>query len=275
MKPEVDLAIARTYEREEDWTNAVNKLYAWVEANTNHELLPEAEYRLAWAYFKAGKTTRAVPTFTNFAANYPGERAADEAASLDGTSLSERQIMTGGSHFQKDHEPGRRPRSFRKARMRAGQAARIVCGPGELSAGYRYFRGLAKDTNCPPGLQLEAQFAAATRSSFRGANQPGPLPNAVAIFGDIATNHPGDPQAPRAWGRMGDCYQLFGGWGDTNAFLLAINAYGKVLNATNAEIASVRRRNMASAGCWRRWRVDARSGADQLLNRRCRITCGW
>jgi tetratricopeptide (TPR) repeat protein len=237
----VELAIARTYERENDWTNAINRLYAWVAANTNHPALPQAEFQLAWSKFKNGEEDTAFSEFAGFAANYPGNELAAQAQFWIGSYyFLHDKFDIADVTFQKifsANSPA--PPELRyQARMMAGRAA---FARSDFSPATNYFRALALDSNCPPALQLSAQFAwgDALMSSAAQTN-PAPCQIAAAIFGDIATNHPGDPMAPLAWGRLGDCYQKLGAWGDTNqnSFLLASNAYTMVINATNADIST-------------------------------------
>ena len=241
LRPDVDLAIARTYERENDWTNAVNRLYAWVAANTNHPALPQAEFQLAWVKFKNGEEDTAFSEFTSFAANYPGNELAAQAQFWIGSYyFLHEKFDFADVTFQKifsANSPA--PPDLRyQARMMAGRAA---FARSDFSPATNYFRALALDTNCPAALQLSAQFAwgDALMSSATQTNTS-PCQQAITIFGDIATNHPGDPMAPLAWGRLGDCYQKLGAWGDTNqnSFLLASNAYAMVINATNADLST-------------------------------------
>jgi TolA-binding protein len=243
MKPDADLAIARTYERENDWTNAINRLYSWVAANTNAPALPQAEFQLAWANYKAGNDPQAFSEFTNFVAKYPANVLAGQA-----------QLWMGYYYFQKglfDYAEVNFQGVFatntpatqelqNQARMMAGKAA--VARGDFNKAIENYFEKLKEDSNnCPADLRLMAQFAwgDALKSSTSLTNLS-PCQHAIQIFGDIATNHPGDPLAPLAWGKMGDCYLQLGAANDTNQdwFGLATNAYGNVITSSNADLAT-------------------------------------
>ncbi len=242
LKPEVDLAIARTYEREADWTNAVNQLHAWVAANTNAPALPQAEFQLAWANYKAGNDAKAFLGFSNFVAKYRGNELAAQA-----------QLWMGYYHFQREeYDPA--DVSFQgvfatnvpasrelqnQARMMAGRSAlgrRDFVGIGSASD---YFEKLAEDSNnCN---RLTAQFAwGDAEASSATPTSLSPYLKAIQIFVDIATNHPGDPLASLAWGRMGDCYLQLGAANDTNQdwFELATNAYANVIGSSNANLAA-------------------------------------
>ncbi|HXD01459.1 MAG TPA: tetratricopeptide repeat protein [Verrucomicrobiae bacterium] len=240
LRPEVDLAIARTYEREDDWTNAVTRLYKWVAANTNHPALPQAEFQLAWSKFKSGDENTAFSEFTSFASNYTNELSAQALFWIGSYYFLHEKFDFADVAFQKvfsANSPA--PPELRyQARMMAGRSA---FARSDFSPATNYFRALVLDSNCPPDLQLSAQFAWGD-ALLSSATQTNPSPCQVAIipFGDIATNHAGDAMAPLAWGRLGDCYLKLGAWGDTNQnwFLLATNAYANVINATNADLST-------------------------------------
>ena len=72
LRPEVELALARTYEQEGSWPDAIGIYDRWVEQYTNDvRLLPQVEYARAWANFQAGRETNAFQLFTNFIAQFP------------------------------------------------------------------------------------------------------------------------------------------------------------------------------------------------------------
>ena len=88
LRPEVELALARTYEQEGSWPDAIGIYDRWAEQYTNDvRLLPQVEYARAWANFQAGRETNAFLLFTNF------HRAISNQCS--GT----RRAMVGGRPF--------------------------------------------------------------------------------------------------------------------------------------------------------------------------------
>jgi TolA-binding protein len=238
LKPEAELAIARTYERENDWSNAVNRLYAWVAANTNSLVLPRAEFQLAWANWKNGNDTAAFTGFTNFLAMYPSNELAARAwlwlgsyyfqhGDFVNADVKFQNVFNGSSPAPPDLQA--------EARMMAGRAA---FARGDLPQATNYFYALASDSNCPAPVRMSAYFALgdALKSWATQTNQY-PFQQAIRIFADIATNT-GDAVAPLAWGRLGDCYQQLLALGDTNSFAPATNAYQNVIDATNADLAT-------------------------------------
>ena len=71
LQPQVELAIARTYEQEQNWPAAIGKYSDWLNDFPTNTLRPQAEYALALADFRAGNETNAFVRFTNFVARFP------------------------------------------------------------------------------------------------------------------------------------------------------------------------------------------------------------
>jgi TolA-binding protein len=237
LKPEAELAIARTYERENDWSNAVNRLNAWVEVNTNHPALPQAQFQLAWANWKNGNDATAYSGFTNFLAMYPTNELTNKAWLWVGSYYFQQgDFVRADVSFQnvfKGNLPAP-PDLQAEAQMMAGRAA---FARRDYSQATNYFFALASDSNCPAPVRMSAYFALGDtlKSSATPTNQL-PCQYAIRIFADIATNT-GAAVAPLAWGRLGDCYQQLLAQGDTNSFAPATNAYQNVMVATNADLA--------------------------------------
>ena len=71
LRPEVEYAIARTFDYESHWNQAIAGYKQWETNHPANALVPEVEYHLALAYGKAGLTNEALAGFTNFVARYP------------------------------------------------------------------------------------------------------------------------------------------------------------------------------------------------------------
>src|SRR5208337_2914957 len=78
LLPEVQYAIARTYEQEGNWPEALREYDRWVSRHATNAplLLPQVEYARALAYGKAGMETNALALFTNFVARFPSNSLA-------------------------------------------------------------------------------------------------------------------------------------------------------------------------------------------------------
>jgi len=72
LMPELQLAVAATYERENQWANAIEQYDRCLAVFTNSSAWPRAEYYRAWATtYLAGQETNALTLFTNFIAQFP------------------------------------------------------------------------------------------------------------------------------------------------------------------------------------------------------------
>ena len=71
LRPAVELAIARTYEEENQWTNALQEYDGWLETHTNSYFRPQAEFYHAQATYRVGDETNAFAGFTNLVAEFP------------------------------------------------------------------------------------------------------------------------------------------------------------------------------------------------------------
>ena len=73
LRPQVALAAARTYEREQNWPAAVTNYESWLKDYPTNTLSPQVSYALAQANFQAGSETNAYEQFTNFIAQFPAD----------------------------------------------------------------------------------------------------------------------------------------------------------------------------------------------------------
>jgi TolA-binding protein len=243
MRPEVELALARTYEQENNWPSAIGIYDRWVEQYTNDaRLLPQVVYARAWANFQAGRETNALRLFTNFVAQFPTHPLAPVAQWWVGDYYS----GTGTNYVdaEKNYQLlfQRWPASSLAypARMAAGRAA---MGRLSYSDAIQYFISLTSDTNCPPDLDAQALFGYGSALMLETSdNTNNPLANfglAIQVFKAISQSYPQSEQAALAWGEIGDCYfQLAGQPQGAHFYDDATNAYAQVINSPLADAAA-------------------------------------
>ena len=154
LRPEVELAIARTYEQERNWPAAIGKYSGWLNNfPTNMLLRPQAEYALALADFRAGNETNAFMRFTNFVAQFP----TNDLAPLALWWVADHFFSTGDfvnaeKNYQLFFQNYPTNKLAYEARMMAGRAA---MGRLSYTDAIRYFTNLTGDANCP--FELERQ----------------------------------------------------------------------------------------------------------------------
>ncbi len=262
LKPDVEFAVARTYENEQNWTEAVAKHEAWLKNFPGNALLPRVQFALGRANFQAGNESAAFEVFTNFVASFP----TNELAPLAQWWVAEHYFRAGAfvpaetnyeAVFQNQSPVWQTNLLVYPARMMAGRSA--MGRQGYLDA-VGYFEALLNLTNCPPTLGVEARFAyGAALINLDSADTNNPLANlqkATNMFTQIITMYPTNQYGARAWGELGDCdVQL----GDLDG---ATNAYAQVFNSDAANV-SIRSAAQVGFGLALEKKARMASGADQ------------
>ena len=237
LSPQVKLAVARTYEREQNWPAVATNYENWLENFPTNDLRPQAVYSLAWADFQAGNETDAFVQFTNFVAQFP----ANDLAPLAQWWVAD--------HFFRAGDFVNAERSYKsifqnanwqnsplvwQAQMMAGRAA--VARLGYSDAIRDYFTKLEQDTNCPIDLRVQATFAhgdALMRSDSTDTNNP--LANfgaATNEFFQVVQLYPTNELGALALFYIGECNVQLGNYD------AATNAYAQVFNSPSANISA-------------------------------------
>jgi TolA-binding protein len=245
LRPQVELAVARTYEREQNWPAAITNYGNWLENFPTNDLRPQASYSLAWANFQAGNETNAFSLFTNFVTQFPTDTALAPSAQwwvADSFYNAGDFVNAEKSYkfiFQNTNWPGspteNQTNLFYSAQLMAGRAA--AARLDYIGANRDYFARLESDTNCPIDLRVQATFAhgdALMRSDSTDTNNP------LANFGLAITNefsqiiqlNPTNENATLAWFYIGECNVQLGNYD------AATNAYAQVFNSPSANIST-------------------------------------
>jgi tetratricopeptide (TPR) repeat protein len=234
LRPDVELAIARTYERQHDWTDAVTRYAGWISTWSNSPSLPLAEYSLAWAQFKADDETNAFAGFSSFVEKYPTNELAAQAHNWIGRYHFEREEWgPAEDSFQTacNAKTGATAELKFEAKLMAGRAAWMRQSYRDAA---NYFRELGSDTNSPEGKRSEAEFALAdVQSMSYTATNLSAVKDAIEIYASIGSQ-PTNELAPAAWGMIAGCYLLLANKTNPACYLDASNYYEKVITATNA-----------------------------------------
>ncbi|MGP8021511.1 MAG: tetratricopeptide repeat protein [Limisphaerales bacterium] len=244
LRPEVELALARTYEQEGSWPDAIGIYNRWVEQYSDDlRLLPQVEYARAMANYQAGNGMAAFAILTNFVVQFPTNGWAPIAQWWIGGYFY--NTGTNYADAEKNYELlfQNWPNSGRLAYEAKLMAGRAAMGRQGYSDAIGYFTQLTGDTNCPPQIFVEALFAyggALMQEPSQETNDP--LANfgqAIQVFRAIGQQYPQSEQAALAWGEMGDCYlQLAGQPQDAHFYDDATNAYAQVINSSLADAAA-------------------------------------
>jgi TolA-binding protein len=243
LRPQVELAIARTYEREQDWPAAITNYTGWLKSFPTNDLRAQAGYSLAQANFQAGNETNAFGQFTNFVAQFPR----NELAPLAQWWVADHFFRAGDfENAERNYKPifqntnwlgsplANRTNLFYPAQMMAGRAA--AARLDYVGANRDYFAILEADTNCPLDLRVQATFEhgfALMRADSADTNNPtANFGLATNEFFQIAQLYPTNELGQLALFYIGDCYVQL-----TN-YDAATNAYAQVFNSPFAGVSA-------------------------------------
>jgi len=232
LLPQVELALARTFEREQNWPAAVTNYEAWLKNYPTNELFPQVQYSLARAYDQAGRETNAFQLFTALAAQFPTNGLAPlaqwwvadhfyRAGNFVGAETNYELIFQTPAWKNSD--------LFYRAQLMAGRAAAQRLG---FADAVNYLTKLVNDTNCPPPLATQAMFAyggVLTRMDSPDTNRPfANFELATNVFTQIFLANSTNEAGAQALSELGDCDLQLG------AFDAATNAYAQVIAARPA-----------------------------------------
>ncbi len=253
LLPEVELAIARTYEREKNWPAAISKYDAWVTSFTNHQSLPRAEYWRAWNHYQAGNETNALALFTNFVARFPTNELAPLAQYwVADHFFRQGDFQNAENNYQLLYQKWPPSELTFRARMLAGRAAFARLGYADAR---KYFSELIPlliaATNSPRELLAEAYLKLGDtifEQFIADPTRPREIfSEALNAYNRVTQDFPTNRLAALAWGRIGDRYFQLGA-DDPNRYELATNAYQQVLSPPISPHADVAARSQAEFG---------------------------
>ena len=246
VAPETRLALARTYEQEQNWTNALAEYDRWLADFPAHPARPRAEFARAWATGQSDQAAGALNQFTNFIARFP----TNELAPLAQNWVADWQFAQGD---YQNAEAGYQL-LFKKwpaapvawaARLMAGRAAVAQINyPDAIS----YFTNLTSDAACPDEIKAQALFEYGDATMLLDSAETNrPLANfseAIRIFAKLPQLYETSDLVPLAWGRIGDSYLQLA-VADAANYASASNAYQKVIEHPRARLVT---RSQAEAG---------------------------
>jgi TolA-binding protein len=218
LRAEVQYAIARTFEQEGNWPEALRQYQIWLShhgGNAAPLLRARVEYSRALVYGKAGMETNALNLFTNFVARYPSNVMAAWAQNwVADYYFNLGDYPSAEANYEVIYQSPTFPSSGDlpyQARLMAGRAALEGQRADEAS---QHFADLVALTNAPDALRAQGWFALgdAIMQQFRGSpTNTTLLGQAIAAFSKVTNGAPTNALAVQAIGKLGDCYKF---WAD-------------------------------------------------------------
>jgi TolA-binding protein len=232
LLPEIQLAIARTYEQENRWDEAIAQYSSCLGGSTNPDQRARAEYWRACATDQAGRPTNALVLFTNFVAQNPNHELTPRAQwwvadyYLRTGNLVEAegvyQQISANTNLQNS------PLAY-QAELWAGRAA---FARQSWQDAHRHFTNLTSNLSCPMELRVEAMFALGDTLMMWSGVETNKLANygeAIRVFTAIGELYPTNRLAVLALGQKANCLMQ---WGQLDA---AANAYEQMIESPLAD----------------------------------------
>jgi TolA-binding protein len=239
LKGEVQLAVARTYEREGAWTNAVRQYNTWLAENTNNPAVPRAEYSRAIALWQSRDETNAFVQFTNFVARFPtNELALPSQLWVADYYYEHGNPVEAERNYELLSHRSNSGETPYQSLMMAGRAAIKRQSWNDASD---YFTKLASNTNCPEDIRAQALFAYGDLLIARDGvtNKINDFKQAMAVFSRIGELFPSNRLAVLALGEKADCLIQ---WAqlthEPGSLTNALESFQAVVSSTNAGIRS-------------------------------------
>jgi TolA-binding protein len=246
LVPELNLAIAWTYEQENNWNLAITQYENWLTRFGNDPARPRAEYYRAMAYYQAGHETNSFTCFTNFIAQFPAHELRPRAQWwVAGYYADAGRLLEAESSYQLVWPKNLPPSELGyQAQLAAGKIA--VARQAWLQASNYFITALYNDTNCPTDIRVEALFAYGDVLSLADSaetNKLGNFEEAIRVFGRICDEYPTHRCAALAWGRKAGCLLQWAQY--SHQYEAASNAFQRVIDAP---LADARARSNARIG---------------------------
>jgi len=245
LRPELQLAIAHTYEQENRWTEAIHQYSDWLTVFTNHAGQARAEYSRARACSKANLQTNAFSYFTNFLARFPDTEFAPLAqwwvAGYYYRVLGD--LKAAEQNYQVIYQHTNWPVTdlTYQARMMAGH---VAFDRGGWNDARDYFSKLVNNTNCPAPLRAQAWIALGdTLVSQDSTNKAADYSQAITAYDQVSSVCPSNEIVALALGQKASC--LLQCANSTEDYLTVSNAFRQVIDAPQAD---AKARSIAKVG---------------------------
>ena len=262
LLPEVELAIARSYEQENQWTNAIKQYDDCLAVFTNSNVRPQAEFYRAQATYLAGEETNALARFTNFLARFPTNEFSPLAQMWVGDYYFHAGAFVEAEKSYKWLLQTNWPASelTYQAQMMAGRAAFARQAWSEARS---YFTDLYNTTNCATDLRIQALLACGDCYMIQDStNKPVDYQEAFKYFNRICETYPTNPLTALAWG--GKANALLQWAKSSQLYDDAAKAFQQVIVSTNADIAARSQAKVGLAIVMEK-QADLSSGTNQIF----------
>jgi tetratricopeptide (TPR) repeat protein len=250
LAAQIEFAIARSYDHEDDWKDAIPRYDSWVAEHPNDRQLPEVEFYRALANAKAGMETNALTMFTNYVSRFPSNAFSPWAQNWVADYYFDHQSYPL-AEFNYEELYQKFPNAGDLAYQARFWAGRAAAANQELADARIYFSALVNDTNTPVQLAQQSIFALADIAFQQFLANPlneTNLTDAIAAVSKLTNSAPTNAISIEALGRLGDYYMQYANLkADTNVYAKAAQMYSTVLSFP-ATASSISARSQAEVG---------------------------
>lgn len=238
LRPDVELAAARTYESERNWTEAVAQYDSWVKNYPSNQNLAEAEFRRAVSYQHAGQSSNALSLLTNYVTQFRTHPLAQRAQYVIADSYFDQGLYPDAEReYQRVFLNGTWPINSLTwdAQLKAGRSAMKRQSYADANG---YFTNLINQGDAPEPFIVQAHLAYGDAMRGLTTNVVENLRIANSIYARVERYYATDPLVPRSLGEMGTCYFQLGGLDNPTNYLAALDAFRKVLKHPAADVSA-------------------------------------
>lgn len=260
LQPQIEFAIAHTYELEKNWPMAIEQYQNWLAEFPTNELATRVNYALAWANYQNGNDTNAAALFQNFIARFhTNDYLAPRAQFWLGDYFyGKREFVGAETNYEHVYQDWPSSALAFPAHFMAGRAA---VGHGSYNDAKNYFADTFNNTNCPPDIAAQAMFGYGTTLMTADSGTTNLVANffaATNLFSRIVLMYPTNDYGALAWCYIGECDVQISDYDS------ATNAYAQVFNSTNFNI-SMRSRAKVGFGIALEKKADQAADADKKI----------
>jgi len=255
LAPQVRLAIARTYEQQDRWDDAITLYDQCLGSVTNSETRAQANYQ-------AGHDTNAFICFTNFITEFPtNDLAASAQWWVADHYFRNGDFLLAEYNYQLIYQKWPASKLAYQAKLMAG---RVALTRQKWPDAIQYLTNLINDLHCPTNVRVQALFAYGDTLMSRGSsdtNQLADYDEAISVFRALCRDYPTNQIAALAWGEMAECYLQWAQY--SHDFKEVTNAFQQVIDAPRAGVAA-RAAAKVGLGVVLEKQAEQASGPEQL-----------
>lgn len=236
LKPVADVAIAAGLVTGGDWKGALAAYDAWLAQHGDHPLRLRVEFDRGWSAASSGETLVAFQAFSNFVVRFPTNALTPWAENwLADHYRNQNELALAEDKYQRIFKNTNWPPSALTFRAQL-MAGRMAFARQNWKDARGYFTNLvnqvARNADVPKALIAEGWFLLGDTIYHQYLADPSAGSDlgseAISAFSQVTQRFGEEALAPRAWGRMADCYFQLGAR-DPLQYDRALQAYTNAL----------------------------------------------